>query len=192
MTSFSAVLLAGGKSARMGQDKALLPVPGSNLLLWQRQLGVLDGLRPEEIFWSGPPRAGLPERLRVVADEIPNAGPLAGITACLDLMQSDLLVVLAIDLPRMSSSFLRDLLQRSSSNQGAVMRHGDFYEPLAAVYPKCTHAIARKHLRSGRYGLQNLLGEAVEQKITQSFRLDEKNFLLFQNWNAPDPSLIQF
>jgi molybdopterin-guanine dinucleotide biosynthesis protein A len=187
MTSFSAALLAGGKSTRMGRDKALLPVPGSNLLLWRRQLGILDELQPEESFWSGPARAGLPERLRIVGDVVPNAGPLAGISACLDLMKSDLLVVLAIDLPRMSSSFLGDLLHRCSSNQGAVMRHGDFYEPLAAVYPKRLRAMARAHLASGRYALQDLLQEAVEQKIVQAFPLEEKNSLLFQNWNTSDP-----
>jgi len=188
MTSFSAVLLTGGKSTRMGRDKALLPVPGSTLLLWQRQLGVLDELRPEECFWSGQPRAGVPDRLRVVADEIPGAGPLAGISACLDLMRSDLLVVLAIDLPRMRASFLGDLLRRCSSNQGAVMRHGNFYEPLAAVYPKRLDAMARTHLRSGRYALQELLQEALDQEMVQAFRLNEEDALLFQNWNAPDPA----
>ena len=174
----------------MGRDKALLPVPGSNLLLWQRQLGVLDELQPEEIFWSGPARAGLPERFRIVEDEVPNAGPLAGISACLDLMKSNLLVVLAIDLPQMSSSFLRDLLHRCSSNQGAVMLHGNFYEPLAAVYPKCIGSIARTHLAAEHYALQDLLQEAVEHQSVQAFRLDEKDFELFQNWNTPAPSQI--
>src|SRR5476651_1092157 len=101
MPSFSAVVLAGGRSTRMGSDKALLSLPGSDLLLWQRQVRVLEELKPEEIFWSGAARPGLPENLRLIADEVENAGPLAGISACLNLLESDLLVVLAIDLPRM-------------------------------------------------------------------------------------------
>jgi molybdopterin-guanine dinucleotide biosynthesis protein A len=185
MPSFSAVLLAGGKSTRMGRDKALLPVPNSNLLLWQRQLRVLEELRPDEIFWSGPPRPGLPDGLRIVADEVSDAGPLAGICACLNLMSSDLLVVLAIDLPQMSSSFLTDLQGKCSSNRGVVLRHGDFFEPLAAIYPKRIHPLAREHLSQGRYSLQDLLQEAIKQNLIQAFDATKKHSALFQNWNAP-------
>ncbi len=186
MPSFSAVLLAGGKSTRMGRDKALLPLPHSNLLLWQRQLRVLEDLRPDEIFWSGPPRPGLPANLRVVADEISDAGPLAGISACLDLTSSDLLVVLAIDLPLMTSSFLKDLLKRCSSDQGVVVRNGDFFEPLAAIYPKRLHALARKQLKCGRYALQDLLQRAVTEKRVQALPVDEKTLSLFRNWNSAE------
>jgi molybdopterin-guanine dinucleotide biosynthesis protein A len=188
MPSFSAVLLAGGKSTRMGRDKALLPLPDSGLLLWRRQLGLLEELQPEQIFWSGPLRPGLPESLCVVADKVPNAGPLAGISACLDAMQSDLLIVLAIDLRQMTAVFLRGLLQRCSPTQGTVIHHGDFFEPLAAIYPKGVADLARKHLSSGRYALQDLLAEIVRQKGVQAISMDEKILPLFQNWNEPEPS----
>jgi molybdopterin-guanine dinucleotide biosynthesis protein A len=96
MLSFSAVLLAGGESTRMGRDKALLPLPDSGLLLWQRQLRVLEELRPGQLFWSGHSREGMPTHLSVVSDVVEKAGPLAGICACLDILKSDLLVVLPL------------------------------------------------------------------------------------------------
>jgi molybdopterin-guanine dinucleotide biosynthesis protein A len=184
MTTFSALLLAGGKSSRMGQDKALLPVPAGGWL-WQRQLHVLRELRPEEIFWSGPPRDGVPADVRIVADAVKDAGPLAGLSACLDLLRSDLLVVLAIDLPAMHTEFLRSLLSRCSDTRGIVARHGDYFEPLAAIYPKALAPLTAKHLADGQFALQALVRVAAEQNLVEIFSLSEDDAPLFRNVNSP-------
>ena len=73
----SAVLLAGGKSSRMGRDKALLEIDGEPL--WRRQLATLRALEPEQLMVSGPPRG----EGETVADEIEDAGPLGGVAAAL-------------------------------------------------------------------------------------------------------------
>jgi molybdenum cofactor guanylyltransferase len=182
--SFSAVLLAGGQSTRMGRDKALVPAPGSDLLLWQHQLRTLETLQPEEIFWSGIARPDLPTNLRIVPDEIKNAGPLAGISACLNLLQSDLLIVLAIDLPRMKAVFLKNLISASSSTCGVVTQNGDYFEPLAAVYPKDLSALANEQLQSGHHAMQDLIREGVKLGLLKSFPLTEDDFPLFKNVNS--------
>jgi molybdopterin-guanine dinucleotide biosynthesis protein A len=186
MASFSAALLAGGKSTRMGRDKALLPMPGSDLLLWQRQLGVLEELHPDEFFWSGPPRPGLPPHVRVVPDLTENAGPLAGLGACLNLLQSDLLIVLAVDLPRLNADFLREMQKRCSPGCGIVAQKGEYFEPLAAIYPKEIHKLVVEHLQQGRYVMQELVRAALERKCLQSFAVEKENAFLFENWNRPD------
>jgi molybdopterin-guanine dinucleotide biosynthesis protein A len=185
MPSFSAVLLAGGQSQRMGRDKALLPMPGPDFLLWQWQLRTLEELQPDEILWSGPARPGMPGHVRVISDEVENAGPLAGIGACLNLSPSDLLVVLAIDLPRMNALFLKNLLARCSPSCGAVARNGDFFEPLAAIYPKGLGVLAAEHLRQRRYVLQDLVREAVQRALLRAFPLGEGDIPLFKNLNSP-------
>jgi molybdopterin-guanine dinucleotide biosynthesis protein A len=185
MPSFSAVLLAGGQSTRMGRDKALLPMPGSDFLLWQRQLRILEELQPEEIFWSGPGRPGLPGHVRMISDAVENAGPLAGISACMDLLQSDLLVALAIDLPRMNAAFLKKLLARCSPPCGVVARHGDFFEPLAAIYPKGLQVLAAEHPGQRRYVMQDLIREAVQRGLLKAFPLGERDVPLFKNLNSP-------
>jgi molybdopterin-guanine dinucleotide biosynthesis protein A len=185
MPSFSAVLLAGGQSTRMGRDKALLPLPGSDLVLWQRQLRILKELHPEEIFWSGPRRPGMPDDLRAIPDAVENAGPLAGISACLHLLQSDLLVTLAIDLPRMTTPFLKGLQEQCSATCGVVAQHGDFFEPLAAIYPKGLQVLAADHLGQGRYAMQDLIREAVQRGFLKPFPLSERDTLLFKNLNSP-------
>lgn len=93
MISFSAALLAGGQSKRMGHDKALIQDPVSGDVFWQRQLRILEELHSDEILWSGTARDGLPNDIRVVEDVIPQAGPLAGLGACPNIFRTDLLVV---------------------------------------------------------------------------------------------------
>src|SRR5207302_334798 len=107
---FSAVLLAGGKSTRMGRDKAFLKVGGVEL--WHRQLELLTALKPDELFISGPSRSewnGV--GAEVIEDAVENAGPLAGIAASLQRCASPLLLVLAVDLIAMSSVYLRQMLE---------------------------------------------------------------------------------
>ena len=80
--TFAAVLLAGGRSRRMGRDKALLPLPDGRRL-WQRQLAVLESLHPAELFISGSAREGVPSLIPCLDDETPGLGPLGGIVAAL-------------------------------------------------------------------------------------------------------------
>jgi molybdopterin-guanine dinucleotide biosynthesis protein A len=185
MPSFSAALLAGGTSKRMGRDKALLPISPSGQLLWQRQWQVLGDLQPREIFWSGPPRPQMPARARIVTDAVKSAGPLAGIGACLEALRDDLLVVLAVDLPQMNTPFLRGLLAQCRESRGAVVRHGDFFEPLAAIYPKHLHVLAADHLAQGRRALQDFIHEAVKLDALLVLPLEEDDAPLFRNLNAP-------
>jgi molybdopterin-guanine dinucleotide biosynthesis protein A len=174
MASISAVLLAGGKSQRMGRDKALMPMPGSGDLLWQRQLRVLEALQPREIFWSGPPRPGLPETVRLVPDMVRSAGPLAGVTACLIEARTDLLVVLAIDLPQMDADYLAALVGRCTPVRGAVPDRAGNFEPLAAVYPALLQDLAADRLRQGRYAMHDFVP------------VSDKDHAKFTNLNWPE------
>jgi molybdopterin-guanine dinucleotide biosynthesis protein A len=169
----------------MGRDKALLALPGSDFLLWQRQLRVLEELKPTEIFWSGSARPGLPAHVRLIMDEVENAGPLAGISACLNALQSDWLIVLAIDLPRMNAAFLQGLMARCTAQRGAVVWQEEFFEPLAAVYPKNLHALAGDHLRQKRYALQDFVREAVREDMLAAVAIDASDAPLFKNVNSP-------
>ena len=171
MPTFSAALLAGGQSRRMGRDKALLPHPDGGLF-WERQLALVEHLGPEEIFWSGPARPGLPPRVQVIADAAADAGPLGGITACLAAMRTELLVVLAVDLVNLQHDFLRRLLASSTALKGAITQHDSYYEPLAAVYPRPVAAIASSHLAQGRLALQDLVEEAARAGMMQVIPID--------------------
>ena len=86
--TISAVLLAGGKSRRMGQDKAKLIFRGQPL--WQIQLDLLRKLEPEEIFVSArTDPAWRPLGVQFVSDEAPSRGPLSGLSATLARIRTD-------------------------------------------------------------------------------------------------------
>ena len=175
---FSAVLLAGGKSTRMGRDKALLEIEGEPL--WHRQLETLRRLSPERLMLSGPPRGeGEP-----IADEFEGAGPLAGVAAALRKSPSPLLVVLAVDLPRMTTAFLNSLLDLSSDNQGVVPLGPGFFQPLAAVYPGACGALADVALRSGDYSMQKFVREGIRQDLLVARPITPLEAPLFMNVNA--------
>jgi molybdopterin-guanine dinucleotide biosynthesis protein A len=182
---FSAALLAGGKSRRMGRDKALLPVTGHEFL-WQRQLALLDELAPARVFWSGFARAELPSHVTLVIDPVADAGPLAGICGCLKALESDLLLVLAIDLSQMNAAFLRDLLAGCSPGRGAMPHREGHYEPLAAVYPKAMLALARDHLAAGRLTLQDFAAGGIQAGLLRLVHVAPADDPLFRNLNRPE------
>jgi molybdopterin-guanine dinucleotide biosynthesis protein A len=184
VATFSAALLAGGKSSRMGRDKALLPMPGFDFL-WQRQLRELGELEPARLFWSGGRREGLPPHLIVVEDAVEDAGPLGGVGACLEVLESDLLVVLAVDLPRMTASFLANLLSRCAATRGAVPLGKAGSEPLAAIYPKAILPLARKHLATGKVAMRDFVAAGEKAGLLRLAPIGEEERPLFQNVNTP-------
>src|ERR1051325_7089337 len=106
--SFSAVLLAGGQSRRMGRDKAMIAF--RNAPLWQHQLELLRKLEPAQLLVSAatdPSRR--PPDVEFVADAQPSRGPLSGISAALSLVTNDHLLALAVDMPFMTENYLRSL-----------------------------------------------------------------------------------
>lgn len=150
----SAVLLAGGQSSRMGRDKALLDFDGEPL--WKRQLHTLRSLRPEELFISGAPRKEW-ENFEVIADEVVNGGPLAGVAASLHRCTTSHLVVLAIDLPRMTAKYLSSLIELADDGVGVVPVSTRGLEPLAALYPQRCRQIAQDCLEDGDYSMQQFV-----------------------------------
>lgn len=183
---FSALILAGGRSQRMGRDKAWLKVAGRPLLA--RQIELVRQAGADEVFISG--RAGADYTAfgcAVLLDHCPEAGPLAGVERGLATSTAPLLLVLAVDLPQMTADFLLRLLMECREETGAAPQMRGKLEPLAAVYPCRAHALAVEHLRAGKNGMQDFAA-AVEQagglRRLPVVRGEEE---VFFNWNTPEP-----
>lgn len=180
------MLLAGGKSTRMGRDKAGVEWAGEPL--WQRQLATLAALHPRELFISGKsdgPYAG--SGTEVIPDLHPGCGPLSGLEAACWRLQTPLLGVLAIDLPRMNSAFLDRLVKIAlQDGRGVVPLHGEYFEPLAAVYPRAMLKLIGEHLRQSDHSLQRLIQRAVELDLLVPYEMTAEDRLLFRNVNTPD------
>lgn len=182
---FSAVLLAGGKSQRMGCDKANILING--VTLWKRQLKILTDLSPSEVFISGDVRSDWIESgVTVIPDIHPNIGPLSGIMSSLQYCSHPFLVVLAVDMPRMTSKLLRSLLSLSTGNKGVVPKLGNAFEPLAAVYPKECIKIAEHCVREGHYALQEFATGSISSGLLREQKISPEEERLFLNTNTPE------
>jgi len=185
--SFSAVLLAAGKSTRMGADKALLPV--GNGRLWERQRQVLVSAGANEIFLSAREdqtwAAGAAGFASIVRDALPDRGPLSGMVAALRASSYPHVAVLAVDLPQISPAWFDLLREECGVNSGVAGRHGAWFEPLAAIYPRAILPVAQAALAAGQFSLQRLLAEAVEHQILRVREIQTEELPWFENWNSP-------
>jgi molybdenum cofactor guanylyltransferase len=184
----SALLLAGGKSSRMGRDKAHLIVGGEPL--WQRQVSVLRATGPEAILLSAPKRPPFTsaDGLILIPDVVEGLGPLAGLSAGLAACESDWLLVLAVDVPRVSAELLQGLLATADSTGRGVVpvdRHGRS-EPLVAVYPQAAAPLAARLLEQGERRLSVLLERLLETEAVRYWEIPSKVLGQFQNWNTPE------
>ncbi|SFJ24375.1 molybdopterin-guanine dinucleotide biosynthesis protein A [Paenibacillus sp. UNC496MF] len=117
------ILLAGGRSSRMGRNKALLPVGGKPLLRLAAEAMLALGLRrvvvacgpAERANEYGPLLAGLPGEIGFAADRFPDSGPLAGLHAALTSMPAPGYgFAMACDMPALSAPLLARLLRAAA------------------------------------------------------------------------------
>jgi molybdenum cofactor guanylyltransferase len=171
----------------MGQDKAFLHVhwQGAPAFLWERQLSVLQALAPDEIFVSGKRKSGYPDSITVMQDDWEDLGPLGGIATCLSRTRTDLLLVLAIDLPFILPEFFRALLARSRRGCGVMPVHRNRFEPLAAVYPVAALQPALVSLKSGDLVMQRFADRLLREGLLITYEVGPSEGFQLTNWNTP-------
>ena len=180
----SAVLLAGGKSRRMGQDKSTILF--RNAPLWQIQFDLLRKLELEQLFVSAQTDPSWrPADIEFVPDDQPSRGPLSGIAAALSRTSCGHLLALAIDMPFMTESYLRGLCEKIERGVGVVPLIENRAEPLAAIYPREAHDDVVHALSGGDFSLQSLVGKLVAAGKLQPIEVSEKEKAFFRNLNQP-------
>ncbi len=125
----SGIVLAGGKSQRMGRDKATLELGGKTFL--QLQVEKLQALGVKDILVSGG-EGPLPSGIARVSDAYPGRGPLGGLHACLQAAQNPSCLVLTVDTPLVPMTALAHL-RRAHQRGVTVLCHNGQEEPLIAV-----------------------------------------------------------
>ena len=182
--TISAVLLAGGASRRMGEDKATMLFRAAPL--WKNQLELLRRVEFNEIFVSArtdPPWR--PEDVDLVLDAQPSRGPLSGIAATLSRITSDHLFALAIDTPFMTEAYLHRLCAQARPGRGVVPMLENKAEPLAAIYPREAAPEFEQALSGNNFSLQPLVRNLIELGKLQPVELSPEERSLFQNLNEP-------
>jgi molybdenum cofactor guanylyltransferase len=180
----SAVLLAGGKSRRMGQDKAAILF--RSVPLWQIQVDLLRKLQLQELFISAPADPPWrPADIEFVPDDQPSRGPLSGIAAALSRINGGHLLALAIDMPFMTKSYLRGLCEKVERGRGIVPIIENRAEPLAAIYPRIVHGELVDALSGSDFSLQSLVRKLVAAGKLQLIQVSDEEKACFRNLNEP-------
>jgi len=153
LATISAAVLLGGRSSRMGRDKAHLPVAG---VAAATRIGrLLAGLFDDVILVGGDAPADAPGRR--VSDVDGPVCALRGLVSALDAARTPRLLVVATDLPLLSVDLLLALVAFPEAD-AVVPRSTDGVHPLCALYARDTVLpTARAHLRAGRLKLRDLL-----------------------------------
>ncbi len=136
------IVLAGGRSTRMGRDKATLRVGEGTLVEWiVRRLGPSFA---ETLVCGGSPSGG-----RGIPDRRAGAGPLAGIEAGLLAMRTEAAFVLACDVPRASERLAGLLLGRIGAHDVVMPRVGEMDQPACAAYARRVATRLTRYLDGG-------------------------------------------
>jgi molybdopterin-guanine dinucleotide biosynthesis protein A len=182
--TFSALLLAGGESRRMGRDKATMEFGGQPL--WERQLRLLRVLGPEKIFVSARTApAWLPGDVELVLDDPPSRGPLSGLTKALATLRATHLIALAVDMPFMTADELRQLLEQVMKGCGVVPVIGNHAEPLAAIYPAEAATDFQSALAGRDYSLQTVAHQLAAAGKVKLRPVPEADAHLYRSVNEP-------
>jgi len=176
---------AGGRSSRMGEDKALLQLDGIPLI--ERLLQRVSGLGDEILITTNRPQDYQYLGLRMASDPEPGAGALHGLHTALKAARGQTVLVLACDMPFVSRPLLEHMLQLAEAADLVVPRRGGEYEPLHAVYSKGCLPALEAVLQQGEHRMisffPSLNLHTVEQEEID--RLDPEG-LSFFNVNTPE------
>lgn len=184
MVQASGVILAGGKSRRMGVDKAFLEVGREEMI--RRVAEELKRVFPEVVICGGDEETGKHLGLKVLPDLIKGGGPLSGIHAALHGASYRKCLVVACDMPFINSALASFMIEQAEGYDVAVPRHGVHLQPLFAVYSKsCIPAIEQSFMVS-RYKIIDFyprvrVNYVSEEKLRELADID----IAFFNVNTP-------
>jgi molybdopterin-guanine dinucleotide biosynthesis protein A len=196
-SAYTGIVLAGGSSSRLGQNKALVRVAGRSLI--ERVIDVLNPLVSDVVLVTQserPPPGGYQPlntellahlNLPIVADVYPGVGTLGGLHAGLNAIGSEYGLVVGCDMPFLNADLLRYMITQAQGYDVVMPRVGKYYEPLHALYARrCLPAIERSIL-AGQHRIRQSLADLGIRYIEEPEidRYDPEH-LSFFNVNTPE------
>jgi molybdopterin-guanine dinucleotide biosynthesis protein A len=154
--ALAGVVLCGGRSVRMGIDKATIDIGGATLL--DRAVSRLTEACDPVLIAPGELHLAIDAR-HLIPDALPWAGPLGGIVAALHRSPHRLLAVVAVDMPWLDAALLRLLADRIADHDVAVCQTQRGLEPLHAVYARSALPVAEAALRSQERSLRAMIAQ---------------------------------
>ena len=177
----NAIILVGGKSSRMGEDKALINYNGSKQVDYLYNL-----LSPfvNDVFISvNSSQAMLPEynKFNIIKDIVHEAGPIGGIISAFTKNEDSAFLVAACDLPLINQKMIKEIIKnRDLSKYGTFFSSDYKFEPLFGIYEPKSFPFLLNSLKTKRYGIKNNL-KNLDLNIIENNFTDK-----FKNINTPE------
>ena len=175
--NITGVVMAGGKSSRMGFDKA--GILYNNLTFLQRSIDLLSHFTPDILVSSN---MHLSNEYNIIPDEIENIGPLSGLYSCLRKTKYDKVLVVPVDMPLLDKEVIAYLLKNADLSKSATIFqvHGRKH-PLVGIYDVSLVSQIHSQIIKKDYKLLNLL-QMSSCQVVSGDRFAHK----FVNVNSPD------
>jgi len=184
-SAVSAIVLAGGQSRRMGQDKALIDYQGRPIIA--HVIDTLRALSDDIVVVSNRSDLYSPFGARVVADYDPPCGPLGGIAVGLQAVQHPLAVVVACDMPFLNVTLLRGLIDLADRYDAVVPQSGEEFEPLHAVYRRVCYGPIVQRLERGERRVISFFADVRLRPVPEpEWRAFDPAGRSLVNLNTPD------
>ncbi len=178
------IVLAGGKSRRMGTEKGLLKFGGKRLI--EHAVEVLEKVCDHIIISENADTYDF-LGYDVFADIIPNSGPMGGIYTGLMNSKTELNLVLSCDMPFISVELLNHLIDHNEGYDAVVPWHGGRkFEPMCALYNKSSLPVLKQLIQDENYIIPDAYLKLKTHKLLISSDLDFFNTHLFDNLNSKE------
>jgi len=186
-TTLKAIILAGGKSSRIGQNKnkAQIKLLNKSLIEWIiSKLIAMDNLSEKDIIIVGP-KEKYPQYEQVVEDIFPEKGPLGGIFSGLTVSKCQYNLVVGCDMPLLNVELLQYMREKIDSNDIIIPRYnGSYIEPLCAIYSKKCLKVMEKNIQSNVLSVRKIFSHLKIKFINDSeIKRFDPEFCSFFNVN---------
>ncbi len=161
LKNISLIILAGGKSSRMGTDKALLNF--NNKTFVQTLYDNLNGICKEVIISSNNPKIKI-QGAKTITDEITNIGPTGGLYTCLKQIKTDSAFIVTVDTPFVSAKLLSEIYSQIADYDVVIIKQNNKIHPLIGVYHKNIIKLLETEISEKKYKVMKMV-EKTKHKI---------------------------
>ena len=182
-----AVVLCGGRSARMGRDKASLPFGDETLL--QRVVRIVSASVGDVVVVAraGQELPALPRDVRVVRDELDGRGPLGGLGPGLRASRAEAVFATGCDAPFLGAAVIGLLFDRLGESDAAVAETDGRPHPLCAVYRTRIASVIDRLVAEGRLRATDLAGHVPTRRVMEDeLRAVDPELACLVNCNTPE------
>lgn len=178
------IILAGGKSSRMGFDKQFLKIEQRSLM--DSMIHKLSKEFDEIIIVTNKPEHYIGLGHKITKDIIEDMGPLSGIHAGLTICSSQYALIVACDMPNINMEYIR-YMKTQVGNHGCTTKLGNYLEPFISYYSKDVIVDIEEYLATNKRSIHGFLPSIgfsyIEENIARKF---SPNWDMFLNLNTKD------